>query len=297
MSAWLLYAMLAPLIFSVNNVMEKFIRTRHLSTFTFAIFSGLGYFSILVLLPFVDLPSSPTVIILSFITGSLFFLNSFPYFQALSIEEASRVVPLWALEAPVALVLSFIFLGERLQPIDYAGFVLVVSGAFLISARNLRDVLIPGRVFMLMLLATLITAVGLTMSKWVYAQVPFWSAQVLFWSGGGLTALIIMALFRAKAGRFFAEVRQLSRGTFLQLGIRQFLLLSAFLVFGMAIMTGSVSLSAALVQLTALYVFLIATTMSLFKPHLIKENIGRKALLMKAAAILMIVAGVFAINV
>ena len=52
MSAWLFYALVAPLVFSFANILDKVLRDKHLSTFTFTIWSGLSFFIYAVILPF-----------------------------------------------------------------------------------------------------------------------------------------------------------------------------------------------------------------------------------------------------
>ena len=296
MSAWLFYALLAPLLFAVVNILDKFLRDKHLGTFTLSVFVGLGSLWVLALIPFIGFPASTVVIIAGLVTGFLFFVNAFPYFQALAVEEASRVIPLWALEAPIVLVLAFILLKERLLLNDYIGFVLVVAGAFLILTRKLSDVLRPGKAFFLMLLASTFTSTGIIISKWLYSETSFLSVQLLMGLGTGLSALLTLLVFADKRKEFINDILKLKKATVFQLGFRQLTISIGFIVFGLALLSGSASLSTALVQLSALYVFIMATVLSRFLPHILEEKIDKKTLLTKAAAILMIIAGVFAIN-
>ena len=295
-SAWLFYALLAPFLFSIINILDKFLRDKHLGTFAMTVLVGFGGFWVLALIPFVELPTNPVVVIGGLVVGALFFFSAFPYFQALAIEEASRVIPLWALEAPMVLILAFVFLKERLLVNDYIGFALVVSGAFLVLARKLSNAIKPGKAFFLMLLASSLTSIGVVVSKWLYSQTSFWSVQVLAGLGGSIAALLTFLLFANKRRELVKGILSIKRAVVLQLGFRQLTITAGFIVFGLAIMTGSASLSAALVQLAAFYVFIMATFLSRFLPHILEEKIDKKALLTKAVAILMIVAGVFAIN-
>ncbi len=297
MSAWLFYALLAPLLFAFVNVFDKFLREKHLGTFSLSVFVGLGGFWVLAMMPFVELDFSPVIVIGGLIAGLMFFLNAFPYFQALAIEEASRVIPLWAFEAPMVLILAFVFLKERLAINDYVGFILVVVGAFLVLTKKLSDVLKPGRAFFLMLLASSLASVGIVLSKWLYSETSYWTVQFLMGLGPGSAALLTLVVLSGKRKMFVTELKRLRKATVLQLGLRQLTITAGFLVFGLALTTGSASLSAALIQLAALFVFIIATVLSHWWPSVLKEAIDKKALLTKAVAIAMVIAGVFAINV
>lgn len=295
--AWLFFALLAPFLFSISAILDKLLRERHLSTFTYATLSGLVSFWGLAILPFAGFPDSGVVIISGLAVGALFFFCVFPYFHALSIEEASRVVPLWAFEAPITLLLALVFLKELLSFNNYLGFILVVAGTFLVSTRKFSEVLKPRKAFWHMLLASVLTSFGIVASKWLYSQASFWSVQALFWLGGGLTALLVLAVFGKRRKSFLDEILHLKKAALLQFAMRELFVIAGFMVFSLALMTGSASLSTALVQLPALYVFLIASLLSRFLPQILEEQIDKKALLTKAVAILMIIAGVFAINV
>lgn len=296
MSTWLFYAFLAPLLFAIVNVFDKFLRDKHLSTFTLAVFVGLGGFWVLALTPFVELSLSQSVVAAGLMVGAFFFLSAFPYFQALAIEEASRVIPLWALEAPMVLVLAFVFLKERLVVSDYIGFVLVVVGGFLVLTKKLSDVLKPSKAFFLMLLASSLTSGGIILSKWLYSETSYWTVQFLMGLGTGSAALLTLLVLGEERKKFMSELMKLKKATVLQLGFRQLTITAGFLVFGLALMTGSASLSTALVQLAALFVFIIATALSHWWPNVLKEASDKKTLLTKAVAIAMVIAGVFAIN-
>ena len=301
MSAWLFFALTAPFLFSASQIFDKLLREKHLGTFTLSIFVGLASFWVLALVPFVDLAavfSSPLVVIAGLAAGALFFLNAFPYFEAMSVDEASRVIPLWALEAPMVLIFAFVFLKERLLIANYIGFAAVVSGAFLVSAKKVKDVFKPSKAFLLMLLATFFTATAVIIVKWLYSQLSFWPIQLLSGIGGGTAALLVAFLFSGKKGpSSFREILRLKKKTFLLLGLREIAVNGGFLLYGLAIMTGSVSLSVALSQLNALYMLIMATFISTFRPGILLEVINRKTLLIKAAAIFLIILGVFAINV
>lgn len=296
MSAWLFYALAAPFLFSIVNVFDKFLREKHLGTFTLSVFVGLASFWALALLPFVNIHLSAPILVAGLVTGALFFANAFPYFQALAIEEASRVIPLWAFEAPMVLVLAFVFLNERLLFSDYVGFILVVAGAFLVLTRKLGDVLKPNKAFFLMLLASSMTAVGIVISKWLYSQMSFWATQALIGLGVGLAALLTLFVLSGQRKKFFREMLRLRRTVFLQLFFRESAMAVSGIVFGLAVMTGSAALSTALVEIDSLFVFIIAAFLSKFLPHILEEAIDKKTLLTKTVAIAMIIAGVFLIS-
>lgn len=296
MVPWLFFALLNPLLFGVVGVFDKFLRDKHLGTVSLSIFSGIFSFWVLAIIPFSGFSASASVVAVGLLAGALFFLVAFPYYQALSVDEVSRVVPLWALGAPITLVLSFVFLGERLAFNDYISFSLVVAGAFLVSSRNFGDAFRPGRAFLFMLLANLLTSANVIIAKWLYSRAPFWSVFVLEGLGTGISALVFLAIFALRNKKLPDALLGLGRGVYAKLGMRQVVMSSAFVAFSLAVLKGSPSLTYALSSLDSMFAFFIATLLSLFMPHVIEEVIDRKTLLTKAFAIAIIIAGVFLIN-
>ncbi len=296
MVPWLFFALLNPFLFGVAGVIDKFLRDKHLGTATLSLFSGLVSFWVLAIVPFAGFSASASVVSVGFLAGVLVFLSAFPYYHALSVDEVSRVVPLWALGAPITLFLSFVFLSERLFFYDYVGFVFVVAGAFLVSSRGFADAFRPGKALLFMLLANLLASVSVIMAKWLYSQAPFWSVFVLEGLGTGISALVFLVILTLRNKKLPYALLGLGRGVYVKLGMRQVVTSSAFVAFSLALLKGSPSLTYALSSLDSMFAFFIATLLSFFLPHLIKEATGRKTLLTKAVAIAIIIVGVFLIN-
>ena len=212
----------------------------------------------------------------------------------MSLEEASRVVPLWSLSSVMTLVIAFFFLGERLGFYDFAGFVLVVAGAFLVSARNIAGVFRPGRVFFLMSVTCFLTAVSIVITKWLYGFASFWEVEFLLGLGVAVSALVTLVV----SGRSVVFVRDISRfrGVFFLLLLRELVVVCGLLAFGFALMLGSASLTTALSELAGFFTFVFAVFLSFRLPGLFVEPVDKKTLLTKALAIAIIVAGVFAIS-
>mgnify|MGYP001315784334 CR=1 FL=1 len=294
---WLFYALLAPLLFSVVNILDKVLRDKHLGTHAMTISGGLA--SLLVfffLMPFVDFSITPLIFLCGILVGALFFLAGFPYFHALSIEEVSRVAPLWNFEAPITLVLAYLFLKEELVANEYIGFILVVLGAFLLVTRNMRKEFIPNKAFFLMIGATLLTAAGVVITKWLFSTASFLTVQTLIFLGSGMSASFILLFLKKQRKNYFKEIKNVRKSVLTKYFARASFLIAGITTFNFAVLLGSPSLTVALGGLAGLSVFVFATLSTLFKPHIIKEVIDRKTLLIKTVAITTVLIGVFLIS-
>lgn len=295
MLPWLFFALLAPFLFGVVNLFDKFL-TQRFSPVSLNVFAGLSTGVALLALPFLGVNMPIGVALLSLFAGALWFLAGFPYYKAVMIEEVSRVVPLWQLTVPMTVVFSLVFLGERLSAGSYVALVLIFCGAFLISVKDIRKTLRLTPAFWLMVVAAaLITAASL-ITKGLYSSAGFWQIQLLLLAGNLIAAAAAFAVFGKLRKGCLGEFKNARSGLKFLMLFRMFVEIAAYVIFNVAIFTGSVSLSMVLDGLTGFFVFVAATLISAWWPALFREELDRKTLLTKAVAILMIIAGVFIIN-
>ncbi len=71
--------------------------------------------------------------------------------------------------------------------------------------------------------------------------------------------------------------------------------LIAIIFYYIAISSGLVSLVAAISSLEPFFVFVFALLLSLFVPRILKEDIGKRAIITKALAIILIIVGAWLI--
>ncbi len=290
-SAWLFFALLAPCLFGLTNIFDK-VLTKRFSPVSLNVAAGLTAAFALLVIPFLGIRLPPEVIFLSLVAGAAWFLAGFPYFKAISIEEASRVVPLWQLSVPMTLVLAVVFLNERLSQANYAAMVFIFLGAFLVSVKDIRRTLKITPAFWLMVLANALVASSAVLSKGLYSSGSFWHIQLLLLAGNFAAAMVMFSLSGNVRGNIVKEVRNSGKLTLLFM-LRMGAETVAYVVFNLALLTGPASLTAALDGLSGFFVFAAATAISVWHPHLFREELDRKTLLTKAVAIAMIMAGLF----
>ncbi len=293
--AWLLFAILAPALFAIANLFDK-VLTKNFSPFSLnvmtGVLSGLAIFA----LPFTGLNLPFFAIILAIIAGSFWFLGGFPYYKAIQIEEVSRVVPLWQLTVPMTLLFAILFLGEKLTAKSYVAVALIFLGAFLISAKSIRETLKITPAFWLMVLATALITASALLTKFLYGFGSFAHVQVLLLLGNFSASIIFLAFSKNSRRQMFREIKHNSMGQKYVFGARNVVEFSGYFALNVAILTGPISLTMLLDGLSGFFVFIAATVISIWQPSLFREELDRKTLLIKFAAILIIIAGLVLVS-
>ena len=132
------------------------------------------------------------------------------YLQALNLMGASRTGIVASLFAPFVILLSTVFLGERMVAWQWAGFFLVVSGVLLVTWRVNRSVVGSDDLkkgALLGVAAMLMMAIGIVMVKDILETRPFlWTVELRL--VGGVAAMLAFMLV---GGRWHSSIRSFSQ--------------------------------------------------------------------------------------
>src|SRR3989338_5525137 len=137
--SWVLLTLLAVNLWAISNVIDKHIINRHVRNpwiiVSIETVTTILLTSLIVLFSQIFVPDTAHAI-LGIVVGFLWFGGIVFYFRALQDEEVSRVVPFFAIIPIFTLLLATVLLKETFTPGKYAGILLLVIGAFLISYRK-----------------------------------------------------------------------------------------------------------------------------------------------------------------
>ncbi len=131
------------------------------------------------------------------------------YFACLYRIGAGRTGIIAAMFSPSIIGLSALFLGERLAPLQFAGFFLVLGGVLLV-ARSGRSEVAPTQLVsgvFLGLLSVFLMAVGIVMVKRILeAQDVLWIVQIRLFAG--LAGMLLVMMLTRRSARVMAQLRQ-----------------------------------------------------------------------------------------
>ena len=294
---WILFAIIANVLFAVSNLFDKFlIEKRVRDPLALTVFGGwidLLFTLIIVLIHGLSItgPLQAGVLLLS---GVLVELALIPYFKALSLEDASRISPLFQSMPVFVLLLSSVFLRETLTHRQMLGFLLILSGSFIVSMHKTDAGIFKIRkAFWWVLLASILWALPAVMFKFVVVKQTFWDALALEFFGVAIGATILFFLYKT---RVLAQIGDIGAGTWSILNINELIYIAGRVSNFYAITLGLVSLVAVLGGTIPLFVFLFGLMLSLWFPGIIKEDITRASIVTKISSIILVSCGLWFIT-
>jgi len=292
--SWILFSILSAAVWAIVNTVDKYVLTKLvkkpvvplmilgiiglIASFFVHLFHGFSYLSYF-------------NIALAFVAGILYVIGILFYFKAVKIEEISRVIPLLYLSSLFVSILAAIFLGEIFTPIKYLGIFLLIIGAVSISSKNFIKFGF-GKAFWFMVLASLVFSINAVITKYLLNFVDFWTI-FSYIRIGAFFALIPTFCFSFKD--LILAVWEHGKKTVILISLNEILALFAVILITIAMTKGYITLVNALSSVQPFFVLLIAVILSVFYPKILKEEIGKSAILLKLIAITLMFVGVILI--
>ena len=181
---WLLLALLAPALWGVANTIDsELINQRFTGVYPILVFSTLLNLIFLPVIFLFAMPELPTLHLLPYfvIIGALDTVYRYPYYKALKADETSIVTALWSLGRIFVPLLAFLVVGEKLQPLHYVAFFLIVlAGSLLTLKGSFKEMRVNSSLYW-MILAAFLTSCETVIWKLLFEQTT-WSTGFL-WSG------------------------------------------------------------------------------------------------------------------
>jgi len=292
---WVFYSIFAALIFATSNIVDKYVISKMvkkpltpvmISGIVGLIASGLIYF----FLGFASL--SFANILWAFAAGILYMLTIIFYFKAVTIDEISRIVPIFYTSSLFILILAAIFLGEIFTPIKYLGIFLLMFGAIAVSSKNILKIKF-GKSFWFMILAALSIAVSSIIVKYLLNFADFWTVFG-YERFGEIFALIPIAYF--SFSDLSSSVKRFGVKSIGLMSLSETIGLIGLLLVTIGTSIGYVTLVNTLTSVQPLFVLLFAVILSVFYPKILKEEVGKSVVSQKVIAIILMLIGAFLIT-
>lgn len=292
----IIFAVLSPAIYSVSNYVDKFVLEKfNLHPVVISTYTGcIALLTSFILLPFTGFYTgditSITIVVLSGILTEMYLL---PYFKALTLDETSRVVPLFQFVPIFILILSFLLLGEKLIFKQYVGGGFIIVAGFLLSLQKLQTKPLTLRpAFYYMMLSSGIYAFSVVLYKFGLKEIPFWQTLPLEGFGIGVGALCIF-LYGNNRTILKKKTKTIQKKVFVYMGVNECIYLLARYTTYFALSLISASIVSILAGFQPLFIVAYGIILSIWFPNIIKEVVTKKTIALKLTAILLIFFGLY----
>lgn len=300
---WFIIAIIAPFIWAISNFVDKFLISKYFKSDirTLVVYSSLIGLPVALLIGIFK----PQVLALNWITGFLIILNSlllifylFPYYKSLSKADASVVIPIFQMIPVFSYFLAFFVLGETLSDLQIFGSLLIIFGAVGISLNfKKKRIHLIKDVFFLQLLASFIVALNYLFFKFFAIQLDFWTVSFWQYAGFAIFGLFLLIFIKSYRESFFLSIK-INKSKIIKLNVlNETINIIGMLIFSFATLLAPLALVGVINGFQPLFVFLIGIGLTIFFPHLIKENIDKKVLLQKTIFIILMLLGAIILNV
>lgn len=292
---WYFFASIPPLLYSVSNYVDKFLLDKKIKE-PVAITSLSGMVS--GLLGVIFWASTGFKILTAFqailIIGSGLLLNFYiiPYYQALKNDDASRVVPLFQFIPVFTLILSSVFLKETLAVKQIIGLILIVAAGFLLSAEK-----VEGRIFklrkslwLMLLSGFMYGAIGI-LFRFVSRDASFWTILGYEYIGTGLGGVGMFLIPKVRKS-ISIQISQIKSALPI-LAVNDGISVIAQMSEVYAVTLVAVPLVNTISGTQPLIVIILGLILSVWFPHLIKEDIRKIVVAHKLFSVLIIFAGLY----
>jgi transporter family protein len=288
---WLIYALLATMLITAVNFGDKFVVETQVrdpqalmtllpiaASLIGLLLWGIAGFGMLTLEDALPLMLSGATI-----AGGMYF-----YFQAMQQAETTRIILLLQIEPLQVLILSMIFLNERLTPIQFLGFALILGAVIAAAAyggrmQSATQTQHSYRVPILMMLTTIIWAIGVVAAGGavdrVVKDMPSLLVSIAYTNlGFGLAGLTLYVFVARIRHAFHAFVPHINRNVVLSLLLLDTCFTLRQLAFYQALSLGPVSLVTVVSGLNIFFGIFVGWLLTIWKPGIFQESISRRAL-------------------
>ncbi len=293
-ATWLALALLSTAISALVNTLDSHFLTRRMPSLRSYLLI-IGAFTILVgaaLLVIFPLPLAAGLrpLAAAVVSALLRVVAILLLLYAMMREDVSRVVPLNSTAPVFVAVMAALFLGERLNLLEWLAIAVVVSGAVLISFKKVDGAArFQARSFLMVIGSAVFFAAGDVTNKYALGYYTYLNTA-------GIMLFITSAVYLLVCLRrpVIQEIRGLKRPVAISIGVilNQAAAVIATLLAFWAIENGPVSLASTIFNSKPLFVFIMTVALAWLTPGFLLEGVAdRPELMRKLAATLLIVGG------
>ncbi len=293
--SWIPFAIVGPFFWALTNFVDKYLLGKlTCGTYDFTFFcSAAKVPALLVLLCAFGMPTFGMYALIPIISGALVVYSYFFYGKALEKGDTSTLITLLNLTPVAVFIIAYLFLGQTMGGKELFAFIIILMGSLVISIERIngRTSLIKG--FGPALVFVLSWAVIFVMNDFGLAQMSFGS--FMFWyTLGSILAGPTLLTFPIARGEILKGIRTATAhkySLFCGNGLID-LLAHASINYALVLAT-SAALVNVVTQTQSFFSITMGVLLTIFFPHIIKEDISFKTLGKKVLGAMIMFGGIY----
>jgi len=228
--------------------------------------------------------------------GAMTIWTAIIYFKAMSLEEASKLILFFQMVPIFIMTLSFIFLKEKISLVQFLGFSLILFSVIGVSDNFSKKGFQFSKAFWLIMLADLMWSISAILMKFVVNKNSF--AEVLSYEswGLGLGGIVLYLFFPLVRKAFNESIRTVRKKALVIIFSNEVLFVFAKALRFFAYSIGITALVSAVGSTEVFMGIFIGIILTIFAPHILKEDISKRTLLKKGALSLVMFAGLILVS-
>ena len=288
---WIIFALLTPLFWSINSIFYKILLNKVArNPFSFFVLLTVVHLPIILILALLFNPVFDiTFVILSIISSTIGNCGLLAYIFALQKEDASKVVPLSNLNVVFTTVLAFFLLNEIFSLSKYFGIALLLSGAFILSYKKAKGKFHFTPALLFILANASFISIATIIDKFILENIDFWSRYVWGTFGGIIISSLIF--LKKDVREDFFELIKFKKRNFVLTEVNNLFGMSGIIFWFVALSLGPATLVSAMGATGPLITLIMTTLLTLFVPHILKEQIDKTNMAIKIIGIFLVILG------
>ncbi|PVZ41849.1 EamA family transporter [Pseudomonas sp. CC120222-01a] len=298
--SWLYLSLMAPLLWSLSNMIDKFainnITSNYIS-FIFLLSIGNVFFAFVIYAALEPTDIAFATACLNILSGLAIFLQYFAYSYSLEDMDVSVVIPIHQSEPLFVLVATALLFNAIPTYWQAGGFFLITGGILLLCASGKTlDGLGQRKHILMILVSAFFGAASTVISDEILKVKSLESVLFLNFLGYALGGLLLLLIPYCRK-LITHDLRQLSLKQFGIFGLTNSFDVGGYIFFMAALAAGGgAALVSVVVSIHPLFVLLFGYIATRYFPTFLREDIAPTSVLRKITSIMVIVAGVAVIS-
>jgi uncharacterized membrane protein len=280
LNSWVFFALLAPLFWAISNFIDKYSLaeyTNHAHDFIF-FGSQFSWILFVILAAAFGLPDLSVFWLVPIALGIFFMAACWMYAKALRVAETSQLVISFKLIPVLTVFLAFLFLGQELSAYDSLAFSFVFIGTVLVSVKKVEGAFRTSEGTTWLMGAIIVWSAIYVGVDWALTKITFWHYLTLEVLGNGIAGTSLFFIPRIRKD-LLESVTTATTGKYFWFALTKSLDFLGQIVIKKAFILGpSAGLVTVVMQVQSAYAIAIGITLTLWFPHIIKEDISKENL-------------------